>query len=107
MTANAPLAYTRKVPQAPPEWVEPFLAAVTNEGLDQATPSRRARLVADELLPPSLNRETWLHRFAAALDLNPILLYRLERMVSPLGPIEAVADHIADRVARVVRGGVA
>jgi hypothetical protein len=100
------LDYLKKAPSGPPTWVAILRDAAIDERLDEATPTRRALLVATALLDdaPSANRETFVRRFAVALDREPLRLYELERQVSPAAPVEQVEDHIAYRVERAMRG---
>lgn len=100
------LEYLKKAPSGPPMWVAILRDAAINERLDAATPTRRALLVAAALLDdaPSANRETFVRRFAVALDRDPLRLYELERHVSPAGPVEQVEDYIAHRVERAMMG---
>lgn len=104
---NAPLAHLHKEPAPAPTWIRLFMAAVEDESLDLAAePSRRASLVAAELVPATKSdeRPTWVRRFAALLDREPLRLYELERVASPLAPIETMDDRIIEGVRRAVRG---
>ena len=100
------LAYLKKPPAPAPTWVAILRDAAIDEKLDEATPTRRALLVATALLEdaPSANCETFVRRFAVALDREPLRLYELERQVSPAGPVEQVEDHLAYRVERAMKG---
>lgn len=90
------LDHVKKAPAPPPMWVAILREAAIDEHLDTATPSRRALLVARAILDdaPSENRETFVHRFAVALDREPLRLYELERHVSPA----ALQFDIVDRL---------
>jgi len=87
-------------PHQAPTWVVILRDAAIDEKLDASTPTRRALLVATALLDdaPSENRETFVRRFAVALDREPLRLYELERHVSPAGPVEQIEDHLKHRV---------
>lgn len=100
------LTHLKKTPAPPPPWVAILRAAAIDERLDAATPSRRALLVAMEILDdaPSANREIFARRFAVALDRDPLSLYELERQVSPGGPVEQVEDNLKRRVELAMRG---
>lgn len=94
-----------KVPAPPPAWVQVFMTSAQDESLDAVLVSTRAILVAGEIVPASLNRALWLHRFAAALDRDTSLLYALERQVSPQAPIEESHRRINARIERILAGG--
>lgn len=100
------LEHLKKAPAPAPTWVALLRDAAIDERLDEATPTRRALLVARAILEdaPSENRETFVRRFAVALDREPLRLYELERHVSPAAPVEQVEDHIARRVERAMKG---
>ncbi len=100
------LNHTKKAPSPAPTWIAVYRDAAVDERLDATTPSRRALLVATALLEdvPSPNRDTFVRRFAVALDREPMRLYELERQVSPAAPVEQVADHLALRVDRAMKG---
>lgn len=100
------LAHLTKTPAPAPTWVAILRDAAIDDRLDGSTPTRRAVLVATAILEdsPSANRETFLHRFAVALDQQPLRLYELERQVSPGGPVEDVADDLQRRADRAMRG---
>lgn len=100
------LAHLKKTPAPPPMWVAIYRDAAVDERLDESTPTRRALLVATAILEdaPSTNRETFIRRFAVALDREPLRLYELERQVSPGGPVEQVEDHLKRRVEKAMQG---
>lgn len=100
------LDHLKKAPAPPPMWVAILRDAAIDEKLDASTPTRRALLVATAILEdaPSANRDTFVRRFAVALDREPLRLYELERQVSPGGPVEQVEDHIQRRVEMAMRG---